>query len=94
MAAAKWFHLGLRHVDCECLDCYSEGGLLRSDDAEVAVTADETRGVLDLPEAEPAEQSAAHVAFVTGEVRWQDEQVCVVDGVALIAAAFSEGMAR
>jgi chemotaxis signal transduction protein len=62
-------------------------------DVEVAVVADEARGVLALPrEAAPQDRTEAR-EFVVGEARWDDTLVCLLDGPGFIAAAVAEAIA-
>ena len=68
--------------------------VVRSGITEVGVIADKTRGVLELPQPEPMPDTAEHAAFVTGEVRWDDQMVCVIDRPALIAAVKAEAAQR
>jgi purine-binding chemotaxis protein CheW len=60
--------------------------VLEAADAEVSLVADEARGVVEL--AVPA--GGARAEFVRGEVSWNDELVCILDGPALVERATAE----
>jgi chemotaxis signal transduction protein len=78
----------------------SGGDLLRSrlvvlthDQLEIAILADDARGVVHLPAAVDAPVESARLRFVIGEIPWNQRLVCVLDGAALLAAALAPGTA-
>lgn len=58
--------------------------IVREGDTEIAVPAAEARGVFDIPM--PA-ATAHQLDLVSGEVKWMDELVAVLDAPALVSAA-------
>ena len=65
--------------------------VLAQDDAEIAIIADDARGVVYLPFAIDKHAGAERAPFIAGEVSWQDRLVCVLDGPALMTAATLSG---
>jgi chemotaxis signal transduction protein len=66
--------------------------VLASQQLEIAIVADDARGVVHLA-APPEVVDAGRLRFVMGEVPWNQHLVCVLDGAALLAAALAPGMA-
>jgi chemotaxis signal transduction protein len=60
--------------------------VLEGGDAEVSVVADEACGVINLP----LPPHAANAELVRGEVGWNEQLVCVLDGPALVVGATAE----
>jgi purine-binding chemotaxis protein CheW len=60
---------------------------------EIAILADDARGVVHLGASLDASPDGERLRFVLGELPWQDHLVCVLDGGALLAAAFASGQA-
>lgn len=67
--------------------------VLADDRLEIAVQADDARGVVHLPAAIDAPEDAGRRRFVLGEIPWNEHLVCVLDGAALLAAALAPGPA-
>jgi chemotaxis signal transduction protein len=67
--------------------------VLADEQLEVAIPADDARGVVYLRAAVDAPVDAARLRFVLGEIPWNQHLVCVLDGVALLAAALASGTA-
>lgn len=72
----------------------AEGGMtgrrlvvLSREDTEVALMADDARGVIYLPVAFETRGGAERASFVAGEVHWEQHLVCVIDVPALMDAA-------
>ena len=61
--------------------------VLAGEDAEIAVVADEARGVVHLRAGEIGHRGADKHDFITGEVKWDKRLVSIVDTVALVAKA-------
>lgn len=57
------------------------------DDLEIGLVADEARGVIYLPAITEGYHGADRPLFIIGEVRWQDELVCLLDTALLVQAA-------
>lgn len=60
---------------------------------EIAILADDARGVVHLRAVLDAPEGGERLRFVLGEIPWKDHLVCVLDGSALLAAAFASGQA-
>ncbi len=54
--------------------------ILEGADSEVSIVAEEARGLIDLP----TPSAGARVSFVSGEVSWEDQLVCVLDCHAIL----------
>lgn len=67
--------------------------VLTDEHFEIAILADDARGVVHLRAALDAPLEGERLRFVLGEIPWQDHLVCVLDGSALLAAAFESGPA-
>lgn len=65
--------------------------VVTQEDAEVAIIADDARGVVYLPFVAEKHAGAERALFVAGEVSWQEHLVCVLDGPALMTAATLSG---
>jgi chemotaxis signal transduction protein len=61
--------------------------VLTSGQFEIAILADDARGVVYLPAALDAPVDAERLRFVLGEIPWNEHLVCVLDGDRLLAAA-------
>jgi purine-binding chemotaxis protein CheW len=67
--------------------------VLTDEHHEIAILADDARGVVHLRAALDVPTDGERPRFVLGEVPWQDQLVCVLDGSTLLAAAFTSGRA-
>lgn len=67
--------------------------VLTGEQREIAILADDARGVMHLPAALDAPVDAGRLRFVLGELPWNEHLVCVLDGDALLAAALASGPA-
>lgn len=67
--------------------------VLAHDQLEIAILADDARGVVHLPAPSDAPVENARLRFVVGEIPWDQHLVCVLDGAALLAAALAPGIA-
>lgn len=67
--------------------------VLAAEQLEIAILADDARGVVYLPAAIDAPVDAGRLRFVLGEIPWDQHLVCVLDGAALLAAALAPGPA-
>lgn len=65
--------------------------VISHEDAEIALMADDARGVLYLPAAFEDHGGAERATFIAGEVRWEEHLVCVLEVPALMAAATQSG---
>ncbi|WP_428268150.1 chemotaxis protein CheW [Haliangium sp.] len=76
-------------AEAEVADGGERGRLvvLADPEGEIAILADDAKGVLHLPEPTPAPDDATAARFVRGDVRWEEQLVCVLDAAALVAAA-------
>lgn len=61
--------------------------VLSREDMEIALMADDARGVIYLPVAFEIRGGAERASFVAGEVHWDKHLVCVLDVPALMEAA-------
>jgi chemotaxis signal transduction protein len=70
--------------------------ILRHEDTEIAVVADETRGVIEhrLEEASEGKRSADRPRYLGAEFSWEGRLVCMIDVPLLIAEATPQGTAR
>ena len=53
-------------------------------ESEIGLLADDAKGVIELPVPEYDPAAAARPAFIRGEVRWEEELVCLLDVPTLI----------
>ncbi|HWN66851.1 MAG TPA: chemotaxis protein CheW [Haliangium sp.] len=67
--------------------------VLAGEQLEIAIPADDARGVMHLLAAFDAPGDAGRLRFVLGEIPWNEQLVCVLDGAALLAAALAPGPA-
>jgi chemotaxis signal transduction protein len=67
--------------------------VLVGEQLEIAILADDARGVMHLPAALDQPLDAGRLRFVLGEIPWNEHLVCVLDGAALLAAALAPGPA-
>lgn len=67
--------------------------VLAAEQLEIAILADDARGVVYLPAVIDAPVDAGRLRFVLGEIPWNQHLVCVLDGAALLAAALAPGPA-
>jgi chemotaxis signal transduction protein len=67
--------------------------VLAHDQLEIAILADDARGVMHLPAPLEVPLDGGRLRFVLGETPWNEHLVCVLDGAALLAAALAPGTA-
>lgn len=67
--------------------------VLMDERLEIALLADDARGVVHLRAALDVPPDGERLRFVLGEIPWNDQVVCVLDGSALLAAAVASGQA-
>jgi chemotaxis signal transduction protein len=67
--------------------------VLAGDQLEIAILADDARGVMHLPAPLEAPADGGRLRFVLGEIPWNEHLVCVLDGAALLTAALAPGTA-
>jgi chemotaxis signal transduction protein len=67
--------------------------VLAGDQLEIAILADDARGVMHLPAPLEAPAAGGRLRFVLGEIPWNEHLVCVLDGAALLDAALAPGSA-
>lgn len=67
--------------------------VLAREQLEIAIVADDARGVVHLAASFESAVDAGRLRFVRGEIPWDQHLVCVLDGDALLAAALTPGMA-
>jgi chemotaxis signal transduction protein len=67
--------------------------VLTHEQLEIAILADDARGVVHLPAGIDAPVENTRLRFVIGEVPCNQGLVCVLDGAALLAAALAPGTA-
>lgn len=58
--------------------------VIANGESEVGLLADDAKGVIELPVPEYDPAAAARPAFIRGEVRWEEELVCLLDAPTLI----------
>lgn len=70
--------------------------VLRHEDTEIALVADETKGVIErrVSTATDAGRAADRSRFLGGEFEWEGKLVCMIDVPALIAEATPGGVAQ
>ena len=70
--------------------------VLRHEDTEIALVADETRGVIErrVSAATEAGRAADRSRFLGGEFEWEGKLVCMIDVPTLIAEATPGGVAQ
>jgi chemotaxis signal transduction protein len=67
--------------------------VLADEHLEIAILADDARGVMHLPAPLEAPADGGRLRFVLGEIPWNEHLVCVLDGAALLTAALAPGTA-
>jgi chemotaxis signal transduction protein len=67
--------------------------VLTDERLEIAILADDARGVVHLRAALDAALDGERLRFVLGEIPWNDHLVCVLDGRALLTAAVASRQA-
>lgn len=67
--------------------------VLMDERLEIALLADDARGVVHLRSTLDVPPDGERLRFVLGEIPWNDQLVCVLDGSALLAAAVASGQA-
>lgn len=67
--------------------------VLTDERLEIAILADDARGVVHLRAALDGQLDGERLRFVQGEIPWNDHLVCVLDGSALLTAAVAAGQA-
>jgi purine-binding chemotaxis protein CheW len=70
--------------------------ILRHDETEIAVVADETRGIIEhrLEDAADGKRSADRPRYLGSEFTWEGRLVCMIDVPLLIAEATPQGTGR
>jgi chemotaxis signal transduction protein len=70
--------------------------ILRHEDTEIAVVADETRGIIEhrLEDAGDGKRSADRPRYLGAEFTWEGRLVCMIDVPVLITEATPQGSAR
>jgi purine-binding chemotaxis protein CheW len=70
--------------------------ILRHEDTEIAVVADETRGIIEyrLTDAGDGKRSADRPRYLGSEFTWEGRLVCMIDVPILIAEATPQGSSR
>jgi chemotaxis signal transduction protein len=61
--------------------------VIASNEIEIGLIADDAKGVIHLPALAGSHAGTEQRAFVIGEVRWQQQLVCLLDHETLVGAA-------